>query len=602
MRWIKNKFMNITIRSKIIWSYFLVALIPFFLFVIIVTYLFLRQAESNISDHTDQMLNQVKTSIDVYISTIEKTSNYITKEMENSIFFNVTQEEDNSWENERIRITDMFHNIANTHSEVAGLLVATEHDMYISTGMTRISRDSFTEESWYRKAADNPNEIQIISNITGRNIITNEGYSVDNVFSLSKAIINNKTGEVMGVILLDIKHDIISQSIESITIGERGFIFVIDDNQQVVYTPPSIITYRVNPVWMEQEGETPITTRINGEKYQIRQKYSDYTGWKIVGVFSLDEIMGPINAILYILVSCLLISLMCIIVFSLKISQTITKPIIQLKRLMKRAEAGDLKVRFHINFQDEVSELGGNFNQMLDRIEDLINMVYMEQKNKRIAELKVLQEQIKPHFLYNTLDTINWMAREYEADDIVKLVDALTSMYRIGLSHGKDYITLEDEIKYVSNYLYIQKIRYQAKLNYVVYEEPKLQKCEVPKFVLQPLIENAIYHGIKTKRGEGHLIIRTKELEGNFMELSVEDDGSGMVPEKVEELGRMLNEPLKQEENQSFGLFYIKERLRIRYGNRFSVQVVSTKDIGTKVTIRIPQNSNKVEGEIQDEE
>jgi len=594
--------MNITIRSKIIWSYFLIALIPFFILASVVAFLFLQQAEKNIFQHTDQMLNQVNTSIDVYISTIEKTSNYITQEMEDSLFFNVTKEEDNSWDEERNRILDIFHNIANTHDEVAGILVATENDMYISTGMTRISRDSFTEESWYQKAVNNPNEIQIISNITGRNIITNESYSVDNVFSLSKAIVNEETGEIKGVILLDIKHDIISQSIKSITLGERGFVFVIDDNRHVVYTPPTTVTYRVNPDWLELEGETPVTTRINEEKYQIRHKYSEYTGWKIVGVFSLDEIMEPMNTILYILISCLFINLVCIVFFSLKISQTITKPIIQLKRLMKRAEAGDLKVRFDVNYQDEVSELGGNFNQMLDRIVELIQMVYMEQQNKRTAELKVLQEQIKPHFLYNTLDTINWMAREHEADDIVKVVDALTSMYRIGLSHGKDYVTLEEEIKYVTNYLYIQKIRYQAKLNYEIIEDNKLQGFEVPKLILQPLIENAIYHGIKTKRGEGHLIIRTKELERYFMELTVEDDGSGMTPEKVDELNRMLNEPLKIEENQSFGLFYIKERLRIRYGNRFSVQVISTKDIGTKVTIRIPQNSNRNEEDMLYEE
>jgi two-component system sensor histidine kinase YesM len=362
------------------------------------------------------------------------------------------------------------------------------------------------------------------------------------------------------------------------------------------------VTYRVNPVWLEIEGVKAITTRINGEKYQIRQEYSDYTGWKIVGVFSLDEIMGPINTILYILISCLIFNLLCIVVFSLKISQTITKPIIQLKKLMKRAEAGDLKVRFDVNYQDEVSVLGGNFNQMLDRIEDLIQMVYMEQKNKRTAELKVLQGQIKPHFLYNTLDTINWMAREYEAEDIVKVVDALTSMYRIGLSHGKDYITLEEEIKYVSNYLYIQKIRYRNKLNYEILEDQSLKGFEVPKLILQPLVENAIYHGIKAKRGEGNLTIWTKELEGKFMELTVEDDGSGMTPEKMEVLNRMLNEPFMAEENQSFGLFYIKERLRIRYGNRFSVQVISSKDNGTKVTIRIPQNGSKEEGDMLNEE
>jgi two-component system sensor histidine kinase YesM len=262
---------------------------------------------------------------------------------------------------------------------------------------------------------------------------------------------------------------------------------------------------------------------------------------------------------------------------------------------MKRAEAGDLTVRFDVHYQDEVSVLGNNFNQMLDRIEHLIHMVYIEQQNKRTAELKVLQEQIKPHFLYNTLDTINWMAREYEAEDIVKVVDALTSMYRIGLSHGKDYVTLEEEIKYVTNYLYIQKIRYGSKLNYEIIEDKNIQEYEVPKLILQPLIENAIYHGIKTKRGEGHLFIRTKELESNFMELSVEDDGSGMAPEKVDELNRMLNEPIKIEENQSFGLFYIKERLRIRYGNRFFVQVVSSRETGTIVTIRIPKVSNQEE-------
>jgi two-component system sensor histidine kinase YesM len=256
---------------------------------------------------------------------------------------------------------------------------------------------------------------------------------------------------------------------------------------------------------------------------------------------------------------------------------------------MKRAEVGDLSVRFEVKYQDEVSELGGNFNQMINRIEELIAMVYKEQQNKQKAELKVLQEQIKPHFLYNTLDTINWMAREYEADDIVKVVDALTSMYRIGLSNGKDYITLEEEIRYVSNYLYIQKIRYRTKLNYEIEEDVSLHPYEVPKLILQPLIENAIYHGIKTKRGDGHLFIRTRELEGNYMELSVEDDGSGMTEEQVEELNRRLTEPFRGDENQSFGLFYINERLRIRYGYRYHVTIRSTKDVGTVITLQIPK-------------
>ncbi len=539
--------------------------------------------------HTDQMLNQVKTAIDVYINTIEKTSNYIAKEVEDSMFFDISSEEGDLFQSEESRISKVLYNIADTHPEIAGILIATKNDLYISTGMTRISRDSFSMERWYQQAVEHPMEIQMISNIAGRNIITNESYSIDDAFSLSKAIISPLDGQVMGVILIDIKHDIISTSIKSITLGEKGFVFVIDDNRHVVYTPTNNITYRLNMSQLGGGDKTPITTRIDKEKYQIRQEHSDYTGWKIVGVFSIDEIMRSVNAMLYILITCIGITLICITIISFKISQTITNPIKQLKRLMKRAEEGDLTVRFEVHYQDEVSVLGNNFNQMLDRIEYLIHMVYIEQQNKRNAELKVLQEQIKPHFLYNTLDTINWMAREYEASDIVKIVDALTSMYRIGLSGGKDYITLAEEITYVSNYLYIQKIRYGPKVNYEIIEDKNLQKYEIPKLILQPLVENAIYHGIKTKRGEGHLTIMTKAANQDCMELSVEDDGSGMTQEKVDELNRMLNEPLSiGVSHQSFGIFYIKERLRIRYGNHFQVRVESTKDTSTKVTIIIP--------------
>ncbi len=593
MRWIKNRFINITLRSKLIWTYFIIALIPFVMIATLVAYFFVKQSGKNIFEHTDQMLNQVKTSIDVYISTIEKTSNYIIKEATTSGFLTMKSENESKWEEVEQQISRMLFDIADTHKEVAGVLIATENDMYISTGMTRISRDSFTREDWYRQAVQNPNEIQMISNIAGRNIITNKSYSIDNVFSLSKAIIDPATGAILGVILFDLKHDIISESIQSITLGEKGFIFVIDGNKNIVYTPTNKVIYRVNTDYLQGEDNTPITTRIAGEKYQIRQDYSSYTGWKIIGVFSLDDIMGSVNTMMSLLMISVLVTLVGIVIISLKISQTITNPITQLKRLMRRAEAGDLSVRFEVRSKDEVSVLGNNFNQMLDRIENLIHMVYQEQQNKRIAELKLLQEQIKPHFLYNTLDTINWMAREYEAEDIVQLVDSLTSMYRIGLSHGKDYISLEDEIKYVKNYLYIQKLRYGSKLNYEVSMDENLETLEVPKLILQPLVENSIYHGIKVKRGEGHLWIRVRDLEGNFLELSVEDDGSGMSPKQVEELNTLLNDASNRNSNQSFGLFYIKERLKIRYGNRFYVQVESEKEVGTKVTIRLPKAGNQ---------
>lgn len=591
MKFIKNKIMNLAIRNKMILSYILFALIPFCAFGMIAIMIFARQTEKDISEHTSQMMSQVCTSIDVYINSIEKVSNYIIEELCSVNFNDMHTEDDIFWMQESTKAVTRLKNIADTHPEVAGILFATENDLYISTGMTRISRDSFAGEDWYQLAVSHPDAICLISNTSGRNIVTNQSYSIDNVFSIVKVICEENTGEVMGVLLMDIKHDIISQSIADITIGEKGFIFVIDPQDRVVYTPVNPVTYRVNPDWIRTDN-APVTTRINGEKYQIRCERSDYTGWRVVGVFSIDEIMGHTSGLIVALSSGLLLLLAFVFVITLKISQTITNPIVELEQLMKKAESGDLAVRFQGDYLDEVSELGRDFNHMLVQINDLITQVYVEQKNKRMAELKVLQEQIKPHFLYNTLDTISWMAREYQADDIVRLVDALTNMFRIGLSKGKDYISVEQELSYVANYLYIQKIRYGSRLNYQIIQDNTVLNDEVPKLILQPLVENAIYHGIKTKRGAGHLTIRAAEVEHNILEFSVEDDGSGMNAAQEAEINALLNEPCELENRQSFGLFYIKERLRIKYGNRFQIRVNSVENVGTKVIIHIPRQTD----------
>ena len=478
-----------------------------------------------------------------------------------------------------------MENVANSHREVAGILIASKEDLYVSTGMSRISRDPFENEQWYREAVENPEEIQLISVVTGRNIVTNRSYSIDDVFSLAKAVQNPDTGEVLGVILLDIRHDIIQSSINGITIGEEGFVFVIDEEDNMVYTPVNEIVYRVNPKWFR--SAEPMSVQIGGGSYQIRSELSPYTGWRTVGVFSLDEVMSSVNTIVYILLACVIISLVLVVNVTFQMTRSLTNPIFKIKRLMRQAESGDLPVRIKGRNNDEIGELGQSFNHMIARIDDLIQMVYVEQKNKRTAEMKSLQEQIKPHFLYNTLDTISWMARDYEADDIVRLVDALTNMFRIGLSHGKDIISVKEEITHVSNYLYIQKIRYKDKLNYQIQVDESLYSIEVPKLILQPLVENAIYHGIKAKRGGGTIYITGEPVERNLL-FTVRDDGAGMPQEKVDEINRRMSERSVLDEQKSFGLFYIRERIQLCYGEGYGVHVESTLGEGTRVTITLP--------------
>ena len=581
----KDLLLNVSLRTRMLLSNIVVALIPFLIFSIVSGFVFLDHAQKTAEEHSVQLIHQVSNSMDVYVETIEKMVNYIQLELQDTPFFTMETEDAPGWESETDYIRSVLENVANSHREVAGIFIATKEDLYVSTGMSRISRDPFQNERWYREASENPEEIQLISVVTGRNIVTNRSYSIDDVFSLAKAVQDPETGEVLGVILLDIRHDIIQSSINGVTIGEKGFVFVMDQEDNIVYTPVNGIVYRVNPKWVK--AMEPMSVQIQGGSYQIRSELSPYTGWRTVGVFSMDEVMSSVNTIVYILFTCVIISLVLVVIVSFKFSRTLTNPIFKLKRLMKQAESGDLTVRFNFQHNDEIGELGQSFNHMIARIDQLIQMVYVEQENKRTAEMKSLQEQIKPHFLYNTLDTISWMARDYDAEDIVRLVDALTNMFRIGLSHGKDIITVKEEITHVSNYLYIQKIRYKDKLNYVIHVDESLYAVEVPKLILQPLVENAIYHGVKAKRGGGTITI-TGVPEGENLVFTVQDNGAGMPQEKVEDLNRRMSERSVLDEKKSFGLFYIRERIQLCYGKGYGVHVESALGEGTRVTITLP--------------
>lgn len=587
MGFFKRKFMNVQIRGKMIYSYILITLIPFCLLGILGVSLSIREAEKNVTQHSAQMVGQIQQTIDIYVSSIEKTANMLICTVEPMHLNEIQSSEDELWEEYREELDTKFQNVVQTHSEIAGIFLATEKDLYVSARMSRVSRDSFSKEDWYQKAKEKPDEMQVVSDVTGRNIMTNSAYSIDDVFSVVKAVKDPQTKEVVGVLLFDIKHDMISNAIQDVIIGKNGFIYIMDSENYMVYTPPNAVVYRIDPEWL-QDAEGILTVKIKGQKYQIRYQQSSYTGFKIVSVSPHQEIMSGVYKLLLLFGLLLVVTLLIVLFMAVKISETITKPIVELRNLMQQTEKGDLTVRFESDYQDEISDLGRNFNYMLERIQELLDQVYEEQENKRLAELKVVQEQFKPHFLYNTLDTIGWMAREHSADDIVRLVNALTNVFRISLSKGKDYITLQEEMRYITNYLYIQKIRYGPKVLYETELDPACAEEKVPKLILQPLVENAIYHGVKMKRGDGHLSVRAVMENENVIRLEVRDDGRGMDEAKAKELEKLLNEPSRPDQNQSFGLFYIKERLRIRYGSSFCVEVWSREQEGTVITIFIP--------------
>ncbi len=570
-----ERFLSFRFRDKLAISYISLALIPFISLAVLVGTIFLRQIRETAEVHTAQITGQVSNSIDVYISSVDRLADYVSR-----FAFGPPEE-----------LQRNLNDLASTHPEIAGILVAFHDDTFISTGMSRISRDPFSSEGWYQEAKLRPGGMVLISSALGRNIVNNRGYSIDDVFSMARMISGGE--KETAAVLFDIRHDIINDSINNVSIGEQGFVFILDEDDHMVYAPVNTVVYRINPQLLTERDA--VQAKIQDSTYHIQSMVSPYTGWKTVGVFVLDEIMGGLTAAAYLLILGTALMAALILFVSILLARSITRPISGLQFLMRRAESGDLSVRFKSSHRDEIGALGKSFNTMIERIDELINQVHTEHRIARDAELKILQEQIKPHFLYNTLDTIGWMARDYEAKDIVNLVNALTRMFRIGLSHGKDTITLAEEITHVSNYLYIQKTRYKDKLSYEMEVDKTLLDYSVPKLILQPLVENAIYHGIKQKHEGGKIIISAARSSlGDYAELTVRDNGAGIEGNTLAELREQIEGFADTQEVRSFGLHYIARRLRLTYGEGAKMHIESKPGEGTSVIISLPGEAGNV--------
>ena len=389
-----QEFRSAPFRNKLLVSYILLALVPLILFSALGGAVFLSQNQRAAVDNTKRLVRQISNSIDLYVDSTARLANYTILELQKTRLL------DPNCRNEEMveEFKHTLQNVAASHHEIAGILVAGKDDFSVSTGISRVSRDPFSDEYWYKRAARKVEKPVLISNTVGRNIVTNKQYSVDEVFSMARAV-TGPTGEVEGVVLMDVRHDIIQSSISEATIGQDGFVFVLDGEETVVYTPPNPVVYRVDPAWLKDNPSQTLVADIGGRGYQICYTQSAVTGWKTVGVFPLDEVMGSINTLAVILAVVVLFAGGVVLVMAFHTANSVTQPIFKLRKLMKRAESGDLSVRFSSQYDDEIGDLGRSFNHMIEQIDRLVHRVYEEQKNKRDAEMKILQEQIKPHLV-----------------------------------------------------------------------------------------------------------------------------------------------------------------------------------------------------------
>lgn len=305
------------------------------------------------------------------------------------------------------------------------------------------------------------------------------------------------------------------------------------------------------------------------EMQQSHQAYQEF--FKTIIMFSIGAFVFIIGLIIFL---------------SYQIPLSITRPIRKLNQVTQQVAEGNLAVRSDVQTGDEVGVLSDSLNTMIDKINELLEQVTKEQIRLRKAEFELLQSQINPHFLYNTLDAIIWLAEAGEQKKVVSMVRSLSEFFRTSLNRGKDIILVKEELQHVRSYLEIQQVRYQDILQYEISVPEELSRYMIPKITIQPLVENALYHGIKNKRGSGKIEIRGKREEKNLV-IEIEDDGIGISKERLWQVRDGIQKKILTGKD-IYGLYNVNERIRLNFGEEYGIDIQSTYGEGTLVRILLP--------------
>lgn len=414
------------------------------------------------------------------------------------------------------------------------------------------------------------------------------------VVSLSMELKNRTDGTELGIFLIDLNFSVMNDMLQDIQLGQRGYLFIVDSDGKIVYHPQQQLIYsnlKTEKIAEVLEIGNGTFTSDEGNQRKMYSVQESGFGWKIVGVSYINELVGNQDEMRLSFFVLGLVCIMLAIAISVLLSQRISQPLKRLQEYMREVEKGNFDIQVPVSATIEIGRLARAFNIMVGRIKELMAQVVKDQELKRKSEISALQAQINPHFLYNTLDSIIWMAESNKSQEVVLMTSALAKLFRASISSGEELVTLEMELEHITNYLKIQKMRYKNKLDFHIDVSDSIKPYKTIKLILQPIVENAIYHGIKLKRGPGLVKISAKETDQDI-ELIVEDNGKGIEPGKLAEL---LTPPKDGHEGRGVGVSNVHGRLQLYYGPQYGLAYRSVPGEGTAVSIRFPKHTARLE-------
>lgn len=491
------------------------------------------------------------------------------------------QRSDLSQKTEVANINSMLRQLVDLQEYFDGIYIIGENGTFISSNSVS-KLDSVLEK--YQLPKDLHKEMK-----SRFSDINKKGYyisnSEDGMISLISGVQNNLTGQYLGIIVIDINHTYLREAFSVASFENVEKVMIVNQKGDILFSFPYNV-YLGEVIEQNPELLDLKTMQINSKVFKkdsiIASETIEYSDWKLIRIINTDKVFHSVNVLgkitLYICMFFIPISLIA----SLIISVYFTKPIVELNNKIKKVEKGDLSVTISTERKDELGELSGAFNKMLVQLKNLINDKVDQQKKKSDMEFQVLQAQINPHFLYNTLNSIKWLAVIQNIENISEMTSAIINLLKYNISSKSTLVTLSEEIESIKNYANIQKYRYGSNFNIEYNIDDETSKFKILKFILQPLVENSIFHGFKNYKYGGEIKIRSYIVDENLL-IEVKDNGCGIDKEKSES---MDDEARKM--HSGIGLNNIHDRICLYFGAEYGITVNNGEDLGMSILIRLP--------------
>ena len=534
-----------------------------------------RIITKEVAKTTETAIDKSGSQLEMYIDRLKGLSDLLAENPQICRYFGQDHINWKEHQNDKSDIEALITSILKSDKEIESIILVGA-DGRIITNEKKLNMNfagNVREQEWYK---DTLKEMMPI--LTSAKM---QEFSMDKnnwVISLGHEI-KNEQGQHIGILRIDLKYKAVEAILKDLNLGVKGFAFIMNSKNQVVYHKDTSY-FRDNKKRLELLNIIKMKDIELSRLQMLVHRYKlNNTDWLLVGVSTLDSAVQMQNDIIIALWILGTIMLIFALGSSSLFASNVSKPVRKLEKIMTQVEDGIFNADFSIIGSAEIESLSKHFKSMMKEIQKLMDEIRVKEKSLRLSEIKTLHSQINPHFLYNTLDTIVWMAELGDMAKVVSVSKAMASFFRLSLRGGSELTNVRDELEHVKQYLLIQKERYQDKLSFEIHADESLYDVSIPKIILQPLVENSIYHGIRNLTGMGKIIIEAVKTDNGLI-FTVEDNGIGFdvgVPRKNESASLL----------GGVGLQNVDERIRLYYGDGFGLDITSTIGKGTKVILKL---------------